>query len=89
MSKTLPGDKNTLLHTHPYNLNCPLGKIDPGEKNTATYHLRHYLKPGALHDARLPNYPGHETDRHHFTPGYERQWTLHSNDQKKRRMEPI
>jgi len=32
MSKTLPGDKNTLLHTHPYNLNCPL-PVDSRIKN--------------------------------------------------------
>jgi len=43
LSKILLGDKNTLLHTHPYNLNCPLEKSDPGEKNTATYPFRHYL----------------------------------------------
>jgi len=89
MSKTLPGDKNTLLHTRPYNRNSPLEKIDPGEKNTETHPLRHYLKPGALHNTRLFTYPGHETDRHHFTPGHERQWTLHSNYKTRRRLDPI
>ena len=72
MSKTLPGDKNTLLHTHPYNLNSPLEKIDPGEINSEPYPLRHYLRLGAFHDARTLTYPGHETDRHHLTPGHER-----------------
>jgi len=51
MSKALPGDEITLLHTHPYNLSSPLEKIDPGIKNSEPYPLRHYLKLGALRDA--------------------------------------
>jgi len=89
MSKTLPGDEITFLHTHPYNLNSPLEKIDPGEKNSEPYPFQRYLKLGALHDARTLTYPGHETDRHHLTPGHERQWTLHSNDKEGRQMDPI
>ena len=89
MSKTLPGDKTPLLHTHPYNLNSPLEKTGPGEKNSETDPLRHYLRLGALHDARTLTYPGHERDRYHLTPGHERQWTLHSNDKKRRLMDPI
>jgi len=89
MSNTLPGDKNTLLHTHPYNLNSPLEKIDPEEKNSEPHPLRHYLRLGALYDARTLTYPQYEIDRHHLTPGHERQWTLHSNDKKRRQMDPI
>ena len=89
MPKTLQGDENTLLHTHPYNLNSPLEKIDPGEKNSEPYPLRHYLRFGALYDARTLTYPGYETDRHHLTPGHERHWTLHSTDKTRRQMDLI
>jgi len=69
MPKTLPGDENILLHTHPYNLNSPLEKIDSGEKNSEPYPLRHYLRLGALYNARTLTYPGYEPDRHHLTQG--------------------
>jgi len=79
MSKILPGDKNTFLHTYPYSINSPPEKIDPGEKNSVSHPLRYYLRPGAIHVARTPTYPGNDTDRHHFTPGDERQWILYSH----------
>ena len=89
MSKPLPGDEIILLHTHPYNLSSPLEKIDPGENNSEQYPLRRYLKLGALHGARTLTYPGYETHRHQLIPGHERQWTLHSKDEKRRQMDPI
>jgi len=89
MSKTLLGDKNTLLHTHPYNLNSPFEKIDLGGKNPEPHPLRHCLRLGARYDTRTLIYPRYETDRHHLTPGHERQWTLHSYDKQRGQMDII
>ena len=47
MPRTLPGDKNTLLHTHSHHSNRPFEKINPGEENPEPHPLRYDLRNGA------------------------------------------
>jgi len=84
MRKNLPGDKNPLLHTNPYDLNKPLKKTDTGEKNADTYFLRYHPGPGIIHGAKSNTTLQYGFDRHHLTPRYERQWALHNNDEARR-----
>ena len=44
MPRTLPGDENTLLHTHPYNFNSPPEKTDLGKENPESHSLRYGLR---------------------------------------------
>ena len=52
MSRILPGNENTLLHTHPYNLNSQPEKIDFGKENQThmpfdmVLEMKPYLAPG-------------------------------------------
>jgi len=89
MPKILSGDENTLLHTHPYNLNSPPEKTDLGKENPEPHPLRYCLRNGALYGTRTRMNPKNETDRHHLTPGHERPWTLYRNDKQRGRMDII
>jgi len=91
MSKPLPGDENTLLHTHPYNLNSPLEKDDPGEKKQnhilfdITLNLEPYMTPGYLpiQDMKLIGIISHQgtKDNGHHTAmtKKEDEWTLYND----------
>jgi len=70
MSRILPGNENTLLHTYPYNPNSPPEKIDFGKENPDSHSLRRGLRYGALSDTRTDNTPNNETDWHYLTPGH-------------------
>jgi len=91
MSKILPGDQNPLLHTHPYNLNSPLKKIDPGKKIQnhipfdTTLDLEPYTMPGhsLTHDMKLVGLISHQgtKDNGHYTAITKREdkWTLYND----------
>ena len=91
MSKILPGDQNPLLHTHPYNLNSPLKKIDPGKKIQnhipfdTTLDLGPYMTPrhAPTHDMNLVGIISHQgtKDTGHYTAMTKREdkWTLYNN----------
>jgi len=70
MSRILPGDENTLLHTHPYNFNSPPEKTDLGKENPESHSLRYGVRNGALFGTRTGITPKNETDWHYLTPGY-------------------
>ena len=82
MPRTLPGDENTLLHTHPHHSNRPFEKIDPGEENQESHSLRHDLRNGALYGSRTWVSPKNGTDRHDLTPGDRKSWALCRNNKK-------
>jgi len=91
MSKTLPGDEITFLHTHPYNLNSPLEKIEPGEKIQnhipfdITLDLEPYMTPGhsPIQDMKLIGIISHQgtKDNGHYTAMTKREdkWTLYND----------
>jgi len=91
MSKTLPGDKNTLLHTYPYNLNSPSEKIDLGKKIQnhipfdTTLDLEPYMTPGhsSTQDMNLIGIISHQgtKDNGLYTAMTNREdkWTLYND----------
>ena len=91
MSKTLPGDEITLLHTHPHKLNSPLEKIDPGKKIQnytpfdATLNMEPYMTPGhsPIQDMKLLGIISHQgtKDNGHYTAMTRREdkWTLYND----------
>ena len=52
MSRILPGDANTLLHTHPYNFDSPPKKTDLGKENPESHSIRYGLRNRALYGTR-------------------------------------
>jgi len=80
MSGILPGDENTLLHTHPFNFNSQLEKTDLGKENPEPHSLRHGLRNGALYGSRTRIIPKNETDWRYLTPGDKRTWALCRNN---------
>jgi len=92
MSNILLGDKTPLLHTHTYNLNNPLKKIDPGEKKIqnhipfdTTLDLEPYMTPGhsPTHYMKLIGIISHQStkDNGHYTALTKREdkWTLYND----------
>jgi len=72
MPRILPGDENTLLHTHPYNFYSPPEKTDLGKENSEPHSLRHGLRNGALYGSRTRIIPKNGSDWHYLTPGDKR-----------------
>ena len=87
MPKILPGDENTLLHTHPHNPNRPLEKTDLGIENPEPHSFRNDLRNGALYGSWTRNLPKNETAWRNHTSGDKRTWALCRNNKKWERMD--
>ena len=89
MSSTLQGNENTFLHSRSHNLNYSPEKIDFREENPDSRALRHGIRYKTLPGTRTYINPNNGTDRHHYTPGYQRTETLRHNNKKREQMDII
>ena len=87
MPKIMPGNENTLLHTHSHNPHRPLEKTDLGIENPEPHPFQNDLRNGTLYGSWTRNLPKNETAWRNYTSGDKGTRALCRNNEKWERMD--